>query len=251
MKRLYTAEATAYEARLGSVVSSDKRLDLQLSRPREMGGDGGPGTNPEQLFAAGYAACFHSATRFAVKKLGLPADGMQGSHVTARVSFLKGGVRRLRARRRAEPPRPEPGGGPGQAGDGADPHDLPVLQGHRGEHRRGAPRRVAARRAGGPSPADPPRPSSRGPSTRSPPRNPELRTPPPRPAAEPGRDRGGGPEVPYTSSKIRPMSCHTGRRYRWVQAATSSPTAATTRHTHGTMATTSGISAPGALATNE
>lgn len=89
MKKLYTAEATAYGARLGAVVSSDERLDLALSRPREMGGDGGPGTNPEQLFAAGYAACFHSAMRFAVKDLGLPADALEGSHVTARVSFLK------------------------------------------------------------------------------------------------------------------------------------------------------------------
>jgi osmotically inducible protein OsmC len=91
VKRLYTAEATAYGARTGAVVSSDETLDLQLSRPREMGGDGGPGTNPEQLFAAGYAACFHSAMRFAVKELGLPSDALQGSHVTARVHFLKGG----------------------------------------------------------------------------------------------------------------------------------------------------------------
>jgi lipoyl-dependent peroxiredoxin len=63
MDRLYTAEATAYGARTGAVVTSDERLDLQLSRPAGMGGDDGPGTNPEQLFAAGYAACFHSALR--------------------------------------------------------------------------------------------------------------------------------------------------------------------------------------------
>jgi Ohr subfamily peroxiredoxin len=55
-----------------------------------MGGDGGPGTNPEQLFAAGYAACFHSAMRFAVKDVGLTAKDLEGSHVTARVHFLKG-----------------------------------------------------------------------------------------------------------------------------------------------------------------
>jgi lipoyl-dependent peroxiredoxin len=67
--RVYTAEATAYGARTGAVVSSDERLDLRLSRPAGMGGDDGPGTNPEQLFAAGYAACFHSAMRFAVKEL--------------------------------------------------------------------------------------------------------------------------------------------------------------------------------------
>ena len=90
MKRIYTAEATAYGARTGAVVSSDERLDLELSRPREMGGDGGPGTNPEQLFAAGYAACFHSAMRFAVKDLGLPGSALQDSHLTARVHFLRG-----------------------------------------------------------------------------------------------------------------------------------------------------------------
>ena len=91
MQRIYTAEATAYGARLGAVVSSDERLDVQLSRPAEMGGDGGPGTNPEQLFAAGYAACFHSAMRFAVIDLGLPENALQDSHVTAQVHFLKQG----------------------------------------------------------------------------------------------------------------------------------------------------------------
>jgi Ohr subfamily peroxiredoxin len=55
----YTAVATA-NGRDGRAVSSDGRLDLALAAPREMGGDGA-GTNPEQLFAAGYAACFASA----------------------------------------------------------------------------------------------------------------------------------------------------------------------------------------------
>jgi Ohr subfamily peroxiredoxin len=89
MKSAYTAEATAYGARTGAVVSSDERLELGLSRPVDMGGEGGPGTNPEQLFAAGYAACFHSAMRFAVSELGLPRDALQDSHVTARVHFLR------------------------------------------------------------------------------------------------------------------------------------------------------------------
>lgn len=92
MDRLYTAEATAYGARTGAVVSSDERLDLELSRPAEMGGDAGPGTNPEQLFAAGYAACFHSAMRFAVRELGLPGDALHDSHVTATVHLLREGV---------------------------------------------------------------------------------------------------------------------------------------------------------------
>jgi lipoyl-dependent peroxiredoxin len=90
MNRVYTAEASAYGQRTGAVITSDDRLDLQLSRPSEMGGDGGPGTNPEQLFAAGYAACFHSAMRFGVKDVGLTAKDLEGSHVTARVHFLRG-----------------------------------------------------------------------------------------------------------------------------------------------------------------
>ena len=89
MDRLYTAEASAYGQRTGAVITSDDRLDLQLSRPKGMGGDDGPGTNPEQLFAAGYAACFHSAMRLAVKDVGLTTQDLEGSHVTARVHFLK------------------------------------------------------------------------------------------------------------------------------------------------------------------
>ncbi len=89
METLYTAVAAAYGPRTGKVASSDNRLDLQLSRPRAMGGDDGPGTNPEQLFAAGYAACFHSAMRYGVQALGLPRDALQDAQVTARVHFQK------------------------------------------------------------------------------------------------------------------------------------------------------------------
>lgn len=85
--RLYTAEATAEGARTGRVASSDGRLEHVLSRPASMGGDDGPGTNPEQLFAAGYAACFHSATRHVLRPLGLRPEHMEGSTVTARVHF--------------------------------------------------------------------------------------------------------------------------------------------------------------------
>jgi len=61
MDALYTAEALATGAgRNGRVATSDTRLDLDLAIPKEMGGSG-DGANPEQLFAAGYAACFHSA----------------------------------------------------------------------------------------------------------------------------------------------------------------------------------------------
>jgi lipoyl-dependent peroxiredoxin len=60
-KRLYTAVATATGGRDGKVQSDDGTLDLTVSPPRALGGSGAPGTNPEQLFAAGYAACFGSA----------------------------------------------------------------------------------------------------------------------------------------------------------------------------------------------
>ena len=90
-QRLYTADATADGPRTGRTRSSDGRLDVELSRPAAMGGDDGPGTNPEQLFAAGYAACFHSAMRHALRPLGLRPDALEGCQVTAKVHFDKGG----------------------------------------------------------------------------------------------------------------------------------------------------------------
>ena len=86
---VYTARATADGPRTGRTATDDGRLDVQLSRPAAMGGDDGPGTNPEQLFAAGYAACFHSAMRFALQPLGLRPDALKGATVTARVHFLR------------------------------------------------------------------------------------------------------------------------------------------------------------------
>lgn len=75
-KVLYTAHATATGGRDGRAVSSDGALDVKLATPREMGGGGGEGTNPEQLFAAGYSACFLGALKFvaAREKVQLPAD---------------------------------------------------------------------------------------------------------------------------------------------------------------------------------
>jgi len=74
-KILYTATATATGGREGRATSSDGVLDVTLSTPRELGGGGGPGTNPEQLFAAGYSACFLGALKFVAgkQKLALPA----------------------------------------------------------------------------------------------------------------------------------------------------------------------------------
>ena len=60
-KRLYTAVATATSGREGRAKSDDGALDVALVPPKALGGSGAPGTNPEQLFAAGYAACFGSA----------------------------------------------------------------------------------------------------------------------------------------------------------------------------------------------
>jgi len=76
MQVLYTAHATATGGRDGRAVTSDNHLDVKLNTPKELGGGGGEGTNPEQLFAAGYSACFLSAMKFVAPhmKVTLPAD---------------------------------------------------------------------------------------------------------------------------------------------------------------------------------
>ncbi|AGI25009.1 organic hydroperoxide resistance protein [Pseudomonas sp. MT3] len=76
IKALYTATATATGGRDGRAVSSDGILDVKLSTPRELGGAGGEATNPEQLFAAGYSACFIGAIKFVASqsKKQIPAD---------------------------------------------------------------------------------------------------------------------------------------------------------------------------------
>lgn len=73
-KVLYRAHATATGGRDGRAVASDGALDVKLVTPRELGGAGGAGTNPEQLFAAGYSACFLGALKFvaAREKIALP-----------------------------------------------------------------------------------------------------------------------------------------------------------------------------------
>lgn len=74
-KVLYTAHATANGGREGRAVSSDQLLDVKLAPPKELGGMGGA-TNPEQLFAAGYAACFLGALKHVagLQKVTVPAD---------------------------------------------------------------------------------------------------------------------------------------------------------------------------------
>ena len=79
----YTAEATATGGRSGHARSSDGHIDLDLRPPKEMGGPGGA-TNPEQLFAAGYAACFQGALGVAGRRNGVDTSG---SVVTCKVSI--------------------------------------------------------------------------------------------------------------------------------------------------------------------
>lgn len=84
-KILYTGQATVNGGRDGRAVSSDQSFELKLTTPRELGGPGGAGTNPEQLFAAGYSACFLSALKFVAgkQKIALPA----GSRITGTVGI--------------------------------------------------------------------------------------------------------------------------------------------------------------------
>ncbi|WP_440589359.1 organic hydroperoxide resistance protein [Pseudogulbenkiania ferrooxidans] len=84
-KILYRTQATVSGGREGNAESPDGALKVQLSTPRELGGAGGPGTNPEQLFAAGYAACFLGSMKFvaAKQKMTLPAE----ASVTAAVGI--------------------------------------------------------------------------------------------------------------------------------------------------------------------
>ena len=73
---LYTAHATSTGGRDGSSKSSDGAVDVKLTTPKELGGNGAAGTNPEQLFAAGYSACFLGAMKHvaSTQKKTLPAD---------------------------------------------------------------------------------------------------------------------------------------------------------------------------------
>jgi osmotically inducible protein OsmC len=83
-KILYTAIATAIGGRDGTVKSDDGNLDLKIVMPKAMGGPGGAGTNPEQLFAAGYAACFGSAVAHIARMQKVKTGPVS---ITARVSI--------------------------------------------------------------------------------------------------------------------------------------------------------------------
>lgn len=85
MKILYSTQATSTGGREGKSSSADGVLAVALSTPKELGGAGGPGTNPEQLFAAGYSACFLGALKFVAGKAGvrIPPDAT----VTAKIGI--------------------------------------------------------------------------------------------------------------------------------------------------------------------
>jgi len=83
MQTLYTAIATSTGGRDGRAISSDNILDVKLATPKELGGAGGAATNPEQLFAAGYSACFIGALKFVASqtKRKIPDDASITAHV--------------------------------------------------------------------------------------------------------------------------------------------------------------------------
>ncbi len=87
MKVLYTAHGTAQHGGRGGGTSAtdDGKVSVKLSVPKAMGGDDGPGTNPEQLFAVGYAACFLGAMAAASRKMSIKLD--PETTVSAAVSF--------------------------------------------------------------------------------------------------------------------------------------------------------------------
>ncbi|NGZ78011.1 organic hydroperoxide resistance protein [Saccharibacillus alkalitolerans] len=87
MSALYTATATAVGGRDGKVTSSDGIIDISLKTPKGLGGPGGDGTNPEQLFAAGYSACFDSALNMVIRMQRMKE--VTGTSVTGDVSILK------------------------------------------------------------------------------------------------------------------------------------------------------------------
>ncbi|MET8629321.1 organic hydroperoxide resistance protein [Kitasatospora sp. NPDC004669] len=105
---IYTTIATSWGGRDGKVATEDGRLTASLSMPKALGGDNGPGTNPEQLFAAGYAACFHSGLRLVAgaKKLDVRESAI--SVTVSMVGSLAEGRLGLAARIEAKLPGVDP-----------------------------------------------------------------------------------------------------------------------------------------------
>jgi lipoyl-dependent peroxiredoxin len=96
MRTLYTAEAHVIGGRQhGHGRTSDGELDVQLRPPRELGGQGG-GTNPEQLFAIGYAACFEAAMTIAAQRLDIAVEQVDDAAIDSKVMLIPAGERALK-----------------------------------------------------------------------------------------------------------------------------------------------------------
>lgn len=91
MQIVYSTTATSWGGRDGRAVTDDDRLDLNLSVPQEVGGDGGKGTNPEQLFAAGWSACFHSALKAVASQQKVDISNSAVSATIGMLSMADGG----------------------------------------------------------------------------------------------------------------------------------------------------------------
>jgi Ohr subfamily peroxiredoxin len=111
MKALYHAHGHATGGRTGEGASDDGKVDVKLSTPKELGGDGGPGTNPEQLFSVGYSACFLGALKVVAGKehvklppetkvaaeIGIgPRDDGEGFGITAALTITAPGVEKAK-----------------------------------------------------------------------------------------------------------------------------------------------------------
>lgn len=97
MKTLYEAASTATGGRKGHVSTNDDKLELELSVPKGLGGDGGTGTNPEQLFGSAYAACFGGAIQLVAEKKKIKLGDDMSVTATIEIGKTKDGDLQLRA----------------------------------------------------------------------------------------------------------------------------------------------------------
>ena len=129
MNILYTTKATSTGGRDGKGASEDGRVSVKLDTPKELGGGGGPGTNPEQLFGIGYAACFIGALKFVAgkEKVKIADD----SSVTATVGIgPRDDGKGFGLGRGACHPHPRPGQGEGRRSDAQGACRVPLFGSH-------------------------------------------------------------------------------------------------------------------------
>ena len=97
IKKLYEASSTAVGGRKGHVTSDDKKIDMELSTPKGLGGEGGKGTNPEQLFGSAYAACFGSAIQLVAESEKMELGDDMSVTATIEIGKTKEGNLQLKA----------------------------------------------------------------------------------------------------------------------------------------------------------